>query len=176
MTVTAGPANDVRTYAFENEDHTLGNVLRYSLMKHRDVEGAGYNIPHPSEAIMNVWVQTRNGTSADDALEQSLSNVEDMCEHLSYVYAEALKDFKEKQRQESSGKPGAAASTRKKAEVEVDAEADVEMADADATSAAQRCATKNGEKTTIVEGQEDAAEKGAEKKKKKKKKKDHKED
>lgn len=72
MTVTDNTSTaTVRTYAFENEDHTLGNVLRYALMKHRDVEGAGYNIPHPSEAIMNVWVQTRKGTtSPDDALEE----------------------------------------------------------------------------------------------------------
>lgn len=73
-----------RTFAFRNEDHTLGNLVRYFLMKNPHVEAAGYNIPHPSENIMNLWVQTKaigpaaigsvEEVSPDMALEESRIN------------------------------------------------------------------------------------------------------
>lgn len=42
--------NDKRcaTYVFNNEDHTLGNLLRTILSGHSNVEFVGYSIPHPS--------------------------------------------------------------------------------------------------------------------------------
>ncbi|CAD7939791.1 unnamed protein product [Amoebophrya sp. A120] len=95
-TTASSSSTQVRTYAFRNEDHTLGNVLRYALMQHVDVEGAGYNIPHPSEEVMNVWVQSKNNVSPDDCMEQALENIQDMCDHVSATYADALRRFKEK--------------------------------------------------------------------------------
>lgn len=52
--------NDPRcaTYVFNNEDHTLGNMLRVVLSGHSDVEFVGYSIPHPSESVMNLRLQT----------------------------------------------------------------------------------------------------------------------
>jgi DNA-directed RNA polymerase I and III subunit RPAC2 len=54
------------TYNFKGEDHTLGNLLRYSLIKNPDVEFCGYSITHPSENEMNLRLQTTG--------ERSLSN------------------------------------------------------------------------------------------------------
>jgi len=51
------------SYTFLEEDHTLGNALRYVLMKKKDVEFCGYSIPHPSENKMNLRLQT-NGMSS----------------------------------------------------------------------------------------------------------------
>jgi DNA-directed RNA polymerases I and III subunit RPAC2 len=48
------------TYVFNNEDHTLGNLLRTVLSGHPEVEFVGYSIPHPSEPKMNVRLQTLN--------------------------------------------------------------------------------------------------------------------
>jgi DNA-directed RNA polymerase subunit L len=31
----------------ENGDHTMGNLISYGLQKHKDIEFAGYNMPHP---------------------------------------------------------------------------------------------------------------------------------
>ena len=42
------------TYIFYDEDHTLGNAIRYMLVKRKDVEFCGYTIPHPSENKMNL--------------------------------------------------------------------------------------------------------------------------
>lgn len=46
------------TYNFKGEDHTLGNLLRFSLIKNPDVEFCGYSITHPSENEMNLRLQT----------------------------------------------------------------------------------------------------------------------
>lgn len=46
------------TYNFKGEDHTLANLLRYSLIKNPEVEFCGYSITHPSENEMNLRLQT----------------------------------------------------------------------------------------------------------------------
>lgn len=46
------------SFQIENEDHTLGNALRYIIMRNPEVEFCGYSIPHPSEAKMNMRIQT----------------------------------------------------------------------------------------------------------------------
>lgn len=83
-----GSSDTAASFEFEREDHTLGNALRYMIMKKYvffapavaaptncasketdrslsfrppaspDVEFCGYSIPHPSEAKMNVRIQT----------------------------------------------------------------------------------------------------------------------
>jgi DNA-directed RNA polymerase I and III subunit RPAC2 len=37
------------SYVFYDEDHTLGNALRYILIKNPNTDICGYSIPHPSE-------------------------------------------------------------------------------------------------------------------------------
>lgn len=46
------------TFQIDDEDHTLGNALRYIIMKNPEVELCGYSIPHPAEAKMNLRIQT----------------------------------------------------------------------------------------------------------------------
>ena len=46
------------TYNFKGEDHTLGNFMRYCLIKNPDVEFCGYSITHPSESELNLRLQT----------------------------------------------------------------------------------------------------------------------
>ncbi len=47
-----------RTFAIGDEDHTLGNALRHVLMQNAKVEFAGYSVPHPSEPVVQIRVQT----------------------------------------------------------------------------------------------------------------------
>jgi DNA-directed RNA polymerase subunit L len=49
------------TFALADEDHTLGNAIRYALNRHADVVFAGYSVPHPSEPVLNVRVQGAEG-------------------------------------------------------------------------------------------------------------------
>ena len=88
MAVTTG-ADTGRTFALEDEDHTVANALRFLLNKkcaplravllfsylhctkrplllHHSphVSFVGYSIPHPSEAVVNLRVQTTGGLLA----------------------------------------------------------------------------------------------------------------
>ncbi|KAH9262489.1 hypothetical protein BASA82_000447 [Batrachochytrium salamandrivorans] len=40
------------------EDHTLGNALRMSLLRDKDVRFAGYRMPHPLQFVCELKVQT----------------------------------------------------------------------------------------------------------------------
>mmetsp|Transcript_51128 Transcript_51128/g.95788 ORF Transcript_51128/g.95788 Transcript_51128/m.95788 type:complete len:102 (+) Transcript_51128:90-395(+) len=86
------------TYQFTGEDHTLGNSLRYMLMKDPDVEFAGYTVPHPSEPQMNVRVQTHPGTATDTTVERALDNISAVCDHVLKTYKEAVKAHKKASR------------------------------------------------------------------------------
>jgi DNA-directed RNA polymerase I and III subunit RPAC2 len=53
-----------RTFVIGDEDHTLGNALRHVLMNDPRVEFSGYCVPHPSEPVVHLRVQTGSKTSA----------------------------------------------------------------------------------------------------------------
>merc|ERR1712139_54819 len=86
------------TFQFKDEDHTFGNAVRYMLMKDPNVEFAGYAVPHPSEPIMNVRVQTHADTvTAHEAMTQAVDNVGEACVHIARTYRKAVKAYKKKQ-------------------------------------------------------------------------------
>jgi len=54
-----------RTYAIGDEDHTLGNALRHILMNNKKCEFAGYSVPHPSEPVVHIRVQTAKNSNVN---------------------------------------------------------------------------------------------------------------
>nr|UXY87485.1 DNA-deirected RNA polymerases I and III 16kDa polypeptide [Cryptomonas sp.] len=50
--------NKYTIFTFYNEDHTLGNVLRFIIQSNPFVEYIGYNVPHPTENIMNIKISS----------------------------------------------------------------------------------------------------------------------
>ncbi|KAK7735872.1 RNA polymerase subunit AC19 [Cytospora paraplurivora] len=75
-----GSTPTAASFEFREEGHTLGNALRYIIMKNPEVEFCAYAIPHPSEAKMNVRIQTYEGTTAIDALKKGLKDLQDLCD------------------------------------------------------------------------------------------------
>ena len=47
-----------RTFVLGDEDHTLGNALRHVLINDARVDFAGYCVPHPSEPVVHIRVQS----------------------------------------------------------------------------------------------------------------------
>ncbi|KAL2263671.1 hypothetical protein VTK26DRAFT_5702 [Humicola hyalothermophila] len=88
-----GSTPTAASFEFLNEGHTLGNALRYIIMKNPDVEFCAYAIPHPSEAKMNVRIQTFEGTTAIQALEKGLRDLQDLCDVVSDKFIEAREKF-----------------------------------------------------------------------------------
>lgn len=84
--------NDKRcaTYIFNNEDHTLGNLLRTVLSGHSNVEFVGYSIPHPSEAKMNLRLQTLS-QDTNDVLNDSLRTIQNVTKTLREKFQVAIK-------------------------------------------------------------------------------------
>ncbi|KAI4140709.1 MAG: hypothetical protein L6R39_005681 [Caloplaca ligustica] len=78
--ILPGASDTAASFQFDQEDHTLGNALRYMIMKNPEVELCGYSIPHPSEAKMNLRIQTYDGTTVYDALEKGLDDLMDLCD------------------------------------------------------------------------------------------------
>lgn len=78
------------TYSLQNEDHTLGNCLRYQLNKNPGVALAGYSVPHPMERKVNVRVQTIQPLTADGAMREALLDVVSICEHVTETFEGAL--------------------------------------------------------------------------------------
>eukprot|EP00965_Chrysotila_dentata_P210177 6185749-Pleurochrysis_carterae.AAC.5 len=58
LDINSGSDPSSCTFTLHNEDHTIGNTLRYILNKSPEVSFVGYSVPHPSEPKMNLRVQT----------------------------------------------------------------------------------------------------------------------
>ncbi|KAH7170527.1 DNA-directed RNA polymerase [Dactylonectria macrodidyma] len=100
--ILPGSTDTAASFEFIDEGHTLGNALRYIVMKKYalteafetrrrlmipspDVEFCAYSIPHPSETKMNIRIQTYKGT-AFDALKKGLSDLQDVCDVVADEY------------------------------------------------------------------------------------------
>jgi DNA-directed RNA polymerases I and III subunit RPAC2 len=93
-----GPTPSSATFIFGNEDHTLGNTLRYILMENADTDFCGYSVPHPYVPKMNVRLQTRNQGSTPlnslTLLKTGLSDMATVCDTLDAVFVNSLAEFK----------------------------------------------------------------------------------
>mmetsp|Transcript_40443 Transcript_40443/g.47319 ORF Transcript_40443/g.47319 Transcript_40443/m.47319 type:complete len:166 (+) Transcript_40443:2-499(+) len=66
-----GPLS-ARTFAIGDEDHTIGNSLRHVLMQNQRINFAAYSVPHPSEPIVHIRVQTvKKATAEDEKVDDS---------------------------------------------------------------------------------------------------------
>ncbi|XP_060783568.1 DNA-directed RNA polymerases I and III subunit RPAC2 isoform X2 [Neoarius graeffei] len=74
------------TFVLHEEDHTLGNSLRYMVMKNSEVEFCGYSITHPSESKINFRVQTRGSLPATEPLRKGLNDLTDVCKHVLHTF------------------------------------------------------------------------------------------
>ena len=95
--VKPGANETSATFIFGNEDHTLGNVLRYTLMRRTETEFCGYSVPHPYEPKMNVRLQT-TGDPAVEVLKKGLQNVEEAANIMDDTFAAALAEYRQESR------------------------------------------------------------------------------
>ncbi|KAK2628645.1 hypothetical protein QTJ16_001748 [Diplocarpon rosae] len=91
--ILPGSSDTAASFEFKKEDHTLGNSLRYIIMKNPDVEFCGYSIPHPSEELMNIRIQTYEGTTAVAALDKGLADLIDLCDVVATKFIDARGEF-----------------------------------------------------------------------------------
>ncbi|EEQ90131.1 RNA polymerase subunit AC19 [Blastomyces dermatitidis] len=99
ITILPGAAETAASFQFDKEDHTLGNALRYVIMKNPEVEFCGYTMPHPSEAKMNLRIQTYDTTNVFEVLEKGFDDLMDLCDTVTETFMEAKNAFGEIQSQ-----------------------------------------------------------------------------
>ncbi|KAK0543867.1 RNA polymerase subunit AC19 [Tilletia horrida] len=92
VTLLPGFAEDLSaaTFCLAEEDHTLGNSLRYMLMKDPRVEFCGYSLPHPSELKCHLRVQMYGKANAVTALQEALIRLEQLFESIKEAYQDNL--------------------------------------------------------------------------------------
>lgn len=81
------------SFQIQQEDHTLGNALRYIIMKNPEVEFCGYSIPHPSEELLNIRIQTYGNITAVEALQKGLDDLADLCDAVTENFEERLTEY-----------------------------------------------------------------------------------
>ncbi|KAI0802561.1 DNA-directed RNA polymerase [Xylaria sp. FL0064] len=91
--ILPGSTSTAASFEFLKEGHTLGNALRFIIMKNPDVEFCAYAIPHPSEEKMNLRIQTYDTTTATAALEKGLQDLEDLCDVVSEEFWAQRENF-----------------------------------------------------------------------------------
>ena len=97
-----GPATS-RTFVIGDEDHTLGNALRHVLINDGRVDFAGYCVPHPSEPVVHVRVQTAaggeegnsNNITAVQAVKEACETLEKQCDFVLEELEKALPEVRE---------------------------------------------------------------------------------
>ncbi|KAL2213626.1 RBP11-like subunits of RNA polymerase [Sarocladium strictum] len=92
--ILPGSTDTAASFEFTDEGHTLGNALRYIIMKNPDVEFCAYAIPHPSEPKMNIRIQTYSG-AAVDALQKGLADLQDVCDVVAGEFSTKRQAFNE---------------------------------------------------------------------------------
>mmetsp|Transcript_12869 Transcript_12869/g.17654 ORF Transcript_12869/g.17654 Transcript_12869/m.17654 type:complete len:103 (+) Transcript_12869:329-637(+) len=93
LQVKTGSSPQSATFIFGNEDHTLGNALRYILMERPETDFCGYSVPHPYEPKMNVRLQTVNNSVATTVLHRGLIDLELTADALDVAFDNALQRF-----------------------------------------------------------------------------------
>ncbi|KAJ8518476.1 hypothetical protein ONZ45_g4457 [Pleurotus djamor] len=88
----AEPDLSAATYQIYDESHTIGNALRWMLMKNPKVEFCGYSVPHPSENTIQVRIQMYDRLSSLEALIEALNNLDDLCVTIDNKYDQSLKN------------------------------------------------------------------------------------
>ncbi|KAL9647126.1 hypothetical protein ABK040_004842 [Willaertia magna] len=92
--IQPGPDTSVSTFIFHKESHTMGNALRYMLMKNKKVSFCGYTVPHPLEAKMNLRLQTVDERySAQETLEEALTTLQSITEHVLETFNSAVEKY-----------------------------------------------------------------------------------
>ncbi|KAJ7043463.1 RBP11-like subunits of RNA polymerase [Mycena alexandri] len=88
VTIMKGATPDLSaaTYQIHDESHTIGNALRWMIMKNPKVEFCGYSAPHPSENVIQVRIQMYDNLSSLSALITALADLDALCETIETTY------------------------------------------------------------------------------------------
>jgi DNA-directed RNA polymerase II subunit RPB11 len=83
------------SFEVRKEDHTLGNIMRMSLLRDKRVIFAGYRIPHPLEHVVFIKVRTKPTCDPITAMTTSITNLKDELASLADQFRTQVQDHRE---------------------------------------------------------------------------------
>ncbi|KAI0984338.1 hypothetical protein GJ496_003975 [Pomphorhynchus laevis] len=91
-------------FVIGDEDHTLGNALRYVIMKDANVNLCGYTIPHPADETIHLSIQLKksapNEVTALHTLNTGLVTLQSVCTEIDTLFKNKVDMFKVKPKNE----------------------------------------------------------------------------
>ena len=70
----------------QQEDHTLGNLVRQALLRDRKTRFAGYRKPHPLFDLVEIKVQTNGEVRPYELVKESCDNLERHCDQMADAF------------------------------------------------------------------------------------------
>jgi len=81
----------------EGEGHTFCNLLESVLLEDKDVEFAGYDVPHPLIANTTVFIRTKKGKKPEEALIEAIEKIRKRGRELNQEINRALEEWEKKE-------------------------------------------------------------------------------
>ena len=75
----------------EGVGHSLCNLLQKRLLEDKNVDLAGYNIPHPLASNPVIYVRTKGNVKPEEALRNAVEKAREMNKAFSKEFEKALK-------------------------------------------------------------------------------------
>ncbi len=75
----------------EGVGHSLCNLLQKRLLEDKNVDLAGYNIPHPLASNPVIYVRTKGNVKPEEALRNAVEKAREMNKEFSKEFGKALK-------------------------------------------------------------------------------------
>ncbi len=76
----------------EGSGHTLCNLLQKILLEDKDVDLAGYDIPHPLASNPIIYIRTKGKAKPKEALLKALKKARDINKEFNETFKKALKE------------------------------------------------------------------------------------
>lgn len=76
----------------EGAGHTVCNLLQKKILEEKNVDMAGYDIPHPMTPTALIYVRMKGSAKPEQILRNALENARDMNKEFSKELARALKE------------------------------------------------------------------------------------
>jgi len=101
------------TAVLSDEDHTMGNALRFVLVRNPKVEFAGYSVPHPAENKVHVRIQTRAGENGQKVFREGIETLISICDHIDQTFDNSERTFFNRANANANARPSKDAKSSK---------------------------------------------------------------
>jgi DNA-directed RNA polymerase subunit L len=75
----------------EGAGHTIGNLIQKKLLENKNIDLAGYDIPHPLSSSSVIYIRTKGKVKPEEALREAVEKAREANKEFGKELKEALK-------------------------------------------------------------------------------------